>query len=164
MVRKRLKSPGVVRIEVLQETIDEAETRSSSHCMIAESIKKSLPHVTYVAVDMMTIRWTDPTTGLRYTFLTPRKVAISLINFDQGVATHPYGFTLGRPAQIRRSGWKAGHPNTERRSDLEIDSKTGEKKKRPVRARINSKGSIIGGSAIPQMSSRREFGMRLFIK
>lgn len=160
MKKERKKSPlvsPVVKIHVTAETINASQERNSSHCMIAESIKASVPDAAFVAVDMLTIRWSDPTKGLRYTYLTPRTVARAIINFDQGIIAQPFNFQLRSAAQIRRTGWRASHPNTERRSDLK-------KKTRGTRKITYTGGTVKGGDPIPQMSTRREFGARLFVR
>jgi hypothetical protein len=39
--------------------------RAASHCMIAEALKQTLPAASGIAVDLGTIRWTDPVQQLR---------------------------------------------------------------------------------------------------
>lgn len=97
--RRYPRSPKVI-IEVTREIIEESKTRSSSHCMIAEAVKASVPGAQSVAVDLQTIRWTDSARGLRYIYLTPRIGQVSLIDFDQGVTPEPFEMKLAKAAQI----------------------------------------------------------------
>jgi hypothetical protein len=87
-----------VRIDVSQETIDQATRADSSHCMIADAIKEQVPGATTVSVDLQTIRWSDRKKGVRYVYLTPAEAQVALIKFDQGVEQAPFTFRL-RPSQ-----------------------------------------------------------------
>lgn len=156
----RYVSPQI-KVEVSAETISTSRMASSSHCMIAEAIKQAVPVAAYVSVDLATIRFTDPEKGLRYTYLTPRAAQLALLNFDSGQLPEPFSFNLRTAAQVRRSGWKAAHPNTERRSDLD-------KGKLRVKSTGQSKVTVVGstlreGRAIPKMGARRGFGLRAFV-
>ncbi len=95
-----------IPIHVTQEAIDRAVQRSSGHCAIAESIKEGLPGVSYVSVDLQTIRFTDSKAGKRYSYLTPRIAQLHLINYDQGgrEALEPFSFKLSAPVQVRNAG------------------------------------------------------------
>jgi hypothetical protein len=88
--------------------------------MIAEAIAVQLPHVKNISVDLQTIRWSDPATGYRYIYLTPRDAQEMLIAFDQGWdhLIKPIVFELRNP-QI-----------TPMRKTV-VDPKTGQKKQTP---------------------------------
>lgn len=94
---RRPRAPRVV-IDVDQTTIEEAVKGDSSHCMIAEAIRKSIPGATRVSVDIQTVRFSDPKRRLRYTYLTPRRAQVALIEFDSGKAPAPFavGLTNGQ--------------------------------------------------------------------
>src|SRR6266403_5193605 len=68
--------------------------QNSSHCMIAESIKAAYPRARFISVDISTIRFTDPDKGQRYTFLTPRRAQVALVQFDQGLKPTPFHLQL----------------------------------------------------------------------
>lgn len=92
-----------VRIVVDQQIIDNSTKRDSSHCMIAEAIKRTLPDARSIAVDLSTIRFTDPKQNLRYIYLTPRPGQIALIEFDRGNKPEPFSILLSRAARIVRT-------------------------------------------------------------
>ena len=81
-------------VPVTQEIIDSAVPRDSGYCMFAEAIKKCLPGITKVAVDLQTIRFSDPDKRKRYCYLTPRICQVALVNFDQGTKPEPFIFRL----------------------------------------------------------------------
>ena len=67
---------------------------------IAEAIRATRPDVRNVAVDLGTIRWTDPKTGRRVTFATPIVVRDALLGLAGGAAPEPFRFILGRAARV----------------------------------------------------------------
>jgi hypothetical protein len=67
---------------------------------IAEAIRTARPDVRNVAVDLGTIRWTDPKTGRRVTFATPIVVRDALLGLAGGAAPEPFRFILGRAARV----------------------------------------------------------------
>jgi hypothetical protein len=72
------------KVKVTRELIERATQRDSRHCMIAEAIKAANPRYLNIAVDLQTIRYTDPRTRKRYTCLTPQTAGHALVEFDQG--------------------------------------------------------------------------------
>jgi hypothetical protein len=102
---RRFISPTVA-IAIDQETIDASIQRDSSHCMIAEAIKKAAPNMKNVQVDLGSIAFSDPVKRLRYTYLTPRAGQIALIEFDRGIRPGPFSFTLKTATKVTRG--KAG--------------------------------------------------------
>ena len=70
--------------------------------IIVEAIRAARPDVRNVAVDLATIRWTDPMTRRRVTFATPAMVRDALLGLARGAAPEPFRFILGRAARITR--------------------------------------------------------------
>jgi hypothetical protein len=68
--------------------------------VIAEAVRAARPDVRNVAVDLGTIRWTDPKTSHRVTFATPPVVRDALLGLARGVAPEPFRFILGRTARV----------------------------------------------------------------
>jgi hypothetical protein len=83
-----------VKVEVTREMIADATRGDSGHCMIAEAIKAAVPAARFVSVDLQTIRFTDREQGLRFTYLTPRRGMLALIDFDQGREPEPFSIRL----------------------------------------------------------------------
>lgn len=102
---QRYRKPATPRVTVpvTREIIERAERRDSSHCMIAEAIREAVPGATAIAVDLQSIRWSDPVLRLRYVYMTPSVCQVVLVSFDQGIHTNPFSFTLSR-AQILPMG------------------------------------------------------------
>jgi hypothetical protein len=92
-----------IRVRVTEEIIGAAMARDSRHCMIAEAVKAAYPAAKSIAVDLATIRLTNPKKGLRYVYLTPRIAQRPLVQFDQGVRPEPFDFLLRR-AHVTYSG------------------------------------------------------------
>jgi hypothetical protein len=70
--------------------------------MIAEAVKLAAPWATNVLVDLQSVRMTDKTRGLRYSYLTPRRGQLALISFDQGKKPKPFTMELAQGA-VRRA-------------------------------------------------------------
>jgi hypothetical protein len=70
--------------------------------LIVEAIRAARPDVRNVAVDLGTIRWTDPKTGRRVAFATPVAVRAVLLGFAGGAACEPFRFVLGRLSRVTR--------------------------------------------------------------
>lgn len=87
-------------VSVTEEDIATAVRGSSSHCMIADAIQREHRDVRKVAVDLATIRFTDPATRQRYIYLTPATAQQALLDFDNGENPEPFSFRLGTPAHI----------------------------------------------------------------
>lgn len=117
------KSPKIyaprITVAVTREIIDLSERRNSSHCMIAEAVKRSVPEARHVSVDLATIRFTDPNKRLRYIYLTPRKAQYALLDFDQGHHAEPFEVQL-RAAQVVRSGAGRERRGATRRFGLKL--------------------------------------------
>jgi hypothetical protein len=91
-----------LRLDITQDIIDTALPQNSSHCMIADAVKRALPDVKAISVDLTTIRFTDPVKRQRYIYLTPRSAQVALINFDQGNSVVPFSFQLRTATQVTR--------------------------------------------------------------
>ena len=65
--------------------------------IIVEAIRAARPETRNIAVDLGTIRWTDPKTGQRMTFATPPAVRDALLGLARGITPTPFRFILGRP-------------------------------------------------------------------
>lgn len=98
-------------IVVDADTIERSVIGVSSHCMIAEAIKKAVPDARAVAVDLQTIRWSDRERRIRYVYLTPPSVQQALVDFDQGELIEPFTFRV-RHAQIHRTAGPRPHRDT----------------------------------------------------
>jgi hypothetical protein len=70
--------------------------------IIAEAIRAARPDVRNVAMDLGTIRWTDPKTSRRITFDTPAVLRDALLGLTHGIAPEPFRFILGRAARVTR--------------------------------------------------------------
>jgi hypothetical protein len=70
--------------------------------IIADAVRAARPDVRNVAVDLGTIRWTDPKTRRRVMFDTPAVVRDTLLGLARGVAPEPFRFILGRAARVTR--------------------------------------------------------------
>lgn len=154
----RSRSTPRLTINVTQELIDKSTVKDSSHCMIAEAVKEAFPKARHVAVDLATIRFTDPGVGLRYIYLTPRHVQEALLDFDQGVKPEPFSLQI-RAAQTLPSGTgKKGRARLER----------AEESGGTPHIRVGGKTPPIGpltSTSIPNRTGRRrEFGLRAITK
>jgi hypothetical protein len=94
---------GKFVVNITQEIIDDSIQRDSSHCMIAEAVKKAIPDAGFVSVDLQTIRFSHKKLRKRYVFLTPRRGQIELIKFDQGTKPEPFSMQLQRGQVIEMS-------------------------------------------------------------
>jgi hypothetical protein len=70
--------------------------------IIVEAVRFARPEVRNVAMDLGSIRWTDPKTRRRVTFDTPAVLRVALLGLDRGVTPKPFRFILGRAARVTR--------------------------------------------------------------
>ena len=97
---------GRTHIPVTQEHIDSALAKSSSHCVIAESIRAACPSAKHIAVDLATIRWTTAN-GVRLVFLTPHLAREVIVHTDQAERDLIRPFVLRmKPAIVCHAGKK----------------------------------------------------------
>jgi hypothetical protein len=100
---------GRCEIPVLDRHLAAAMRANSSHCAIAMAIKDAIPDARMIAVDLQTIRGSNPKRGVRYVFLTPHVAQQDvIIPFDQGEECKPVTFRM-KPAWITRIGAKRNH-------------------------------------------------------
>jgi hypothetical protein len=76
--------------------------RIAAERIIVEAVRAARPDVRNVAVDLGTIRWTDPKTGRRVTFATPAVLRAALLALAGGAAPEPFHFILERAARAAR--------------------------------------------------------------
>lgn len=102
------------RFEVPQELINAATANSSSHCMVADSLKQKYPDALHVNVDIQTIRFTRR--GKRYVFATPPAVVDQIIAFDAGdrAKIKPFTVKLQNGSVYPLMHVEGGMPNKER--------------------------------------------------
>ena len=132
-------------IKVTSEIIKRSEKRNSNHCVFAEGIKVAYPHLNYIAVDLQTMRATNPAKHERYTWLTPRVAQIAIIDFDRGKEQQPFTFVLDN-GHTTRSG-------TTRPKKVSL--------RQPRHANAQSALQPVGGSPPPHsVGQRRQFGLR----
>jgi len=136
-------------VTVDAETIENSVARDSSHCMIAESIKKCFPGASKIAIDLQTVRFSDLARGLRYTYLTPRAAQVQLIRFDQGKPPEPFTVVL-KNAHVTKAGSNARSVETRRK-----DTRRQREKRQRLRAAVNTPttafrtGETNGKVAVP---------------
>lgn len=87
-------------MEVTEEVVERATPRNSGHCVIADALALAVPEAAKISVDLQTIRYSLPSTGKRYVYLTPAPAQRALVDFDQGVRPEVQSIRLGRPIQI----------------------------------------------------------------
>ena len=80
---KRKGSP-TLQLSITEAQHARAVKSNSGGCLIADAIKEQYPHLSGIVVDMATIRVSDRSKGLRYTYLTPAAAQHVLLSFDQG--------------------------------------------------------------------------------
>jgi hypothetical protein len=100
---RRRRPPRQTTVTVSAEAIA-AVTVGRIDCerVVAEAIRAARPEVRNVAVDLGTIRWTDPKTSRRVTFATPITVRDALLALGRGDTPEPFRFILGRATRTAR--------------------------------------------------------------
>jgi hypothetical protein len=98
---RRRRPPKQTTVTVSADAIAAVLTgRADAERVIAEAVRAARPEVRNVAVDLGSIRWTDPKTGRRVAFDTPVSVRDALLGLDRGTAPDPFRFILGRAARV----------------------------------------------------------------
>lgn len=135
-----------MKVHVTKSHISDGVERDSHHCMIADAIKETYPRAQYILVDLQSIRFSDPKTKKRYTYLTPPSAQAALLRFDQGdKSIAPFEFSLRKPV-IKGMGWQAQNNRTSKhRKQAKKHASTG--KRRPIVA-----------------YKEREFGLRTYAR
>jgi hypothetical protein len=94
---RRRQPPRQITVSVSAEAIAAVTAGGIDGArIIAAAIRSTRPEVRNVAVDLGTIRWTDPGTGRRVTFTTPVVVRNALFILAGGATPAPFRFILGR--------------------------------------------------------------------
>lgn len=171
MSTKRTPKAPRLTIEITDDLIAQATKRDSSHCMIAEAVKVAAPDARHVAVDLATIRFSDPKKGLRYIYLTPRSAQYALIDFDRGAAPVPFSVRLiGGQVQPMGRGSRRGEKPKRAVTDAQRESlrkaslvQRGSSTSNPavpdrVGGQAPPRGALANGN-VPK-ARRREFGLR----
>ena len=158
-------------VNVSKAVIDESLERDSSHCMIAEAIRRTFPKVRRVSVDLQTIRFSDYAARKRYVYLTPRAAQMALVQFDQGSKPMPFAFRLSQPTIVemteRTPEIKAREQKYNKEHPRESVNRAKPKKKGKLVRRRKDRTDverIEGGKTPPTIpgGARRAFGMRAF--
>jgi len=147
-------------VKITEEIINTARARDSSHCVIADALRASIPGATRVSVDLQTIRWSVDELGKRFVALTPGAGQRILVNFDQGVLPEPTTLQV-TPFQvipIRPTG-----PGPRTVTDARTNGRGGAQAGSTA---LKSKPLVEGGKLPPtaalsnRKGRRREFGLR----
>ncbi len=140
-----------MKVTVKQEHITNGVQKNSQHCMIADAIKACAPSAQHIMVDIQSIRWSDPKTKTRYTYLTPPVAQQNLLKFDKGETCKPFAFSLSRP-RTRVMGWAGQHNGAARPKP----------KKRS--AAHKAKYAYLSKNRALAKQVEREFGLRKFVE
>lgn len=81
-------------LHVREPVMLRAQRQNSSHCMIVQTVRDTIPEATSIAVDLQTIRFSLPSKGIRCTYLTPRIAQEAIVNWDLGFMPKPFSFRL----------------------------------------------------------------------
>lgn len=169
----RSKRSPRLNITVTQTEIDKSMKRDSSHCMIAEAIKRHVPDASFVSVDLATVRFTDMHAGVRYIYLTPRSAQLALLRFDAGEKPEPFGFRLqGASVLLTGSARKARaalatDPRGGKTPPVRVDGKSpplGPMHGGSVKRERGNPNEGMGNLAASRTGRRRQFGLRAIIK
>jgi len=174
--QRRHKSPRFT-VTITADRIAESVRRSSSHCMIAETIKEAHPELSGITVDLATIRFSDAARQLRFTYLTPRIAQEALILFDQGVVPPEFEMELRRASQITRSAkWGALKRTQDKPTERTQDKPANHTQDKPVNRREEkpdttgrlprlggARAQEEGGNSIPTIVGGRPPPMGLLI-
>ena len=103
-----------VKVRVTDADIINAIARDSTHCAVAEAIKRQVPEAQGVDVDAQSIRFRIPEQKKRFIFFTPRIVQAYIAAFDAGEELQEFEFTLGHPIWVGPIGVWANVTNNTR--------------------------------------------------
>ncbi len=145
-----------MKIAVTKEHINNGVAKDSTHCMIADAIKGSCPRAQFIQVDLQTIRWTDPTKGMRFVHLTPAIAQSALLKFDQGQDVKPFSFSLTPASQTSRT-----RPIDARTTRPERRNEPARAKRRATRAH-KEKYAYLAANRARNHQRDREFGLKKF--
>lgn len=139
-----------MRIVIERRHITNAKRKDSHHCMIADAIKDYLG-AHYISVDTQAIKFSDPATKERYTYLTPGRAQHEILRWDKGIEVQPFSFELGSPVKTEplRKTYK-GKVSSKKKAWKRYEAKTRKDRTLP---RIVKKEK-------PKVTRFREFGIR----
>ena len=100
MAAKPKYASPTLELRIGEEEWAKATASASGGCLIADAIKRQYPQFRKVAVDMATIRVTDPKRGVRLMYLTPPLAQHLLLAFDQGWSQPTEELTIRRAVKI----------------------------------------------------------------
>jgi hypothetical protein len=101
---RRRQPPKQTTITITADAISAMTAgRIPAERIIVEAVRAARPDVRNVAMDLGTVRWTDPKTSRRITFDTPAVLREALLGLTHGIAPEPFRFILGRAARVTRS-------------------------------------------------------------
>lgn len=148
-----------MKITVDKTNISDAIRKDSHHCMIADAIKDAVPNAQFIVVDLQTIKFSDPDTKKRKSYLTPPVAQGNLLKFDAGESVKPFSFNLIRPISVVDM-----HESTpkEKKKQRQVDQ---ERKARERYARKQSKKDpvYLASNRARNYTRERAFGLRLAI-
>ena len=167
-----------LKISISKAVFEQAKRADSSHCMIAEAIKASVPYAKSISVDLQTIRFSDRERRLRYVYLTPRIAQIGVIEFDQGHDIEPFDFILtgahviAMASRVKTVEGLIADPITGAMKETRVLMKASRVEKMNLAKqgiRPSHHGAVperVGGRAPPSVpfSRRRAFGLRAIQK
>jgi hypothetical protein len=139
-------------VSVTLKNINDSIPANSSHCMIADAIKRSFPESRNISVDIQTIRWSEPKKRQRYIFLTPARAQRAIIDFDEGKKPKAFRFYL-------RGGQVIAMKKMTKEDKKRLDGV----KQRPTIVHDEEHLPRIEGGIAPRMThvgKRRVFGLR----
>lgn len=152
------KKDSSIRIQVTQDQIDYAVPRNSSHCMIADAVKTSVPLADHVSVDLQTIRFSRPDIRKRYIYLTPRVAQLALVNWDAGIKPPPFSFRLSSPHIINM--YPAKPKRTEGDNESVVDNAEGPRT-RPYRPMSEEGKKVISDNMKENFRQQKAFMVAL---
>jgi hypothetical protein len=108
---RRRRPPQQTIVSISAEALSAVTAGSmGGERIVAAAIRSVRPEVRNVAVDLGTIRWTDPETGRRMTFTTPVVVRNALFALAGGATPAPLRFRLRRAVDAMPPVKRMGPP------------------------------------------------------
>lgn len=83
-----------MKVHVTRDLVGYALQQSNTNCAIALALKNADQNIIFPKVTQTKISYTDRSTGQRYTFDTPEKLAKWIDRFDRGESPAPINFEV----------------------------------------------------------------------